>query len=41
MGTMFVCLGRQSQPFYPEEYRAEIESLIEAWRPEIWAASQR
>lgn len=40
MGTMFVCLGRQSQAFYPEEYRTEIEALIEAWRPEIWAASQ-
>ncbi|WP_309487072.1 DUF7673 family protein [Sinorhizobium meliloti] len=40
MGTMFICLGRQSQAFYPEEYRSEIEALIEAWRPEIWAANQ-
>ncbi|WP_336620644.1 DUF7673 family protein [Shinella sp. 838] len=40
MGTVFVCLGRQSQAFYPEEYQAEIEALIEAWRPEIWAESQ-
>lgn len=40
MGTMFICLGRQSQAFYPEEYQTEIEALIQAWRPEIWAASQ-
>ena len=40
MGTMFICLGRQSQAFYPEEDRTEIEALIQAWRPEIWAESQ-
>lgn len=40
MGTMFVCLGRQSEAFYPEEYQTEIEALIQAWRPDIWAASQ-
>ena len=40
LGTVFICLSRQSQAFYPEEYRSDIEALIEAWRPEIWAASQ-
>ncbi|MBP8937197.1 MAG: hypothetical protein KBG72_01815 [Agrobacterium sp.] len=40
MGTVFVCLGRQSEAFYPNEYRTEIEAIIEAWRPEIWASSQ-
>ncbi len=41
MGTIFVCLGRQSEPFYPEDYETEIEAVIEAWRPEIWAESQK
>jgi len=40
MGTVFICLGRQSEAFYPEDYQTEIEALIEAWRPEVWAASQ-
>lgn len=40
MGTVFNCLARQSQPFYPEEYKAEIEAVIEAWRPEVLAESQ-
>lgn len=41
MGTIFVCLGRQSEPFYPEDYETEIEAVIEAWRPEIWAESRK
>ena len=41
MGTIFVCLGRQSEPFYPEDYETEIEAVIEDWRPEIWAESQK
>lgn len=41
LGTIFVCLGRQSEPFYPEDYETEIEAVIEAWRPEIWAESQK
>lgn len=40
MATIFVCLSRQSQAFYPDTYRGEIEAVIQAWRPEIWAKSQ-
>jgi hypothetical protein len=29
----------QANAVYPEEYRREIEALIEAWRPEVWARS--
>lgn len=39
-GTVFICLGRQSEAFYPEDYQTEIKALIEARRPDIWAASQ-
>lgn len=41
MGAIFVCLGRQSEPFYPEDYETEIEAVIEAWRPEIWAERRK
>lgn len=39
MATIFVCLARQSEAFYPDDYREQIEAIIQAWRPEIWAKS--
>ncbi|MEF2072546.1 DUF7673 family protein [Consotaella aegiceratis] len=41
MATVFVCLSRNAMAFYPTAYRAEIEAIIEAWRPEVWAHSQQ
>lgn len=40
MATVFVWLSRQSSPDYPSAYRSEIEQIIAAWRPEIWAQAQ-
>lgn len=39
MATVFAWIARRSNAIYPEEYRLEIEGLIEAWRPEVWARS--
>jgi hypothetical protein len=39
MATVFSWLARQSTAVYPEEYRSEIEALIQVWRPEVWARS--
>lgn len=38
--TVFDWVARRPNAVYPEEYRGEIEALIEAWRPEVWARSQ-
>lgn len=40
MAAVFVWLSRQDNAVYPTEYRAELEHLIESWRPDIRAASQ-
>lgn len=39
IATVFSWMARQPMAIYPEEYRAEIEALIEEWRPQVWAAS--
>ncbi|NRC57299.1 hypothetical protein HK436_29665 [Mesorhizobium sediminum] len=39
MATVFSWLARQPEAVYPTEYRAEIEALIQAWRPDVWKAS--
>ncbi|ODT21674.1 MAG: hypothetical protein ABS35_16620 [Kaistia sp. SCN 65-12] len=39
MATVFGWIAHRSNAVYPEEYRAEIEGLIEAWRPDVWARS--
>ena len=39
MATVFGWIARRSNASYPEEYRLEIEGLIEAWRPDVWARS--
>lgn len=36
MGTVFTWIAAQNEVSYPAEYRAEIERLIEEWRPEVW-----
>ncbi|MCZ4348018.1 hypothetical protein O4H55_18485 [Devosia neptuniae] len=38
--AVFGWIARSPNAVYPEEYRGEIEALIEAWRPEVWARSQ-
>lgn len=40
MAIVFGWIARRSNAVYPEEYRAEIEGLIEAWRPQVWARSK-
>jgi hypothetical protein len=39
--TVFGWIARSPNAVYPEEYRGEIEALIERWRPEVWARSER
>lgn len=41
MAIVFEWIARRSNAIYPEEYRSEIENLIEAWRPEVWARSRQ
>lgn len=36
MARVFVYLAKLSVAEYPSEYRAEIESIIQVWRPEAW-----
>lgn len=40
MATVFARIAHRSNALYPNEYRGEIESLIELWRPEVWARSK-
>lgn len=40
MATVFAWIAHRSNAVYPDEYRSEIEGIIEAWRPEVWARSQ-
>lgn len=40
IATIVVCLARNSEAFYPTEYRSDIEAVIAQWRPEIWQASR-
>lgn len=39
--TVFGWIARSPNAVYPEVYRGEIEALIEGWRPEVWARSER
>lgn len=39
MATVFSWIAGRSNAIYPEDYRAEIEAIIQAWRPEVWARS--
>lgn len=40
MATVFTWLAGQGVAVYPTEYRAEIEKLIENWRPDVWAKAK-
>jgi len=40
MATVFSWIARQDNAIYPTEHRAEIEAIIEQWRPEVWARSK-
>jgi hypothetical protein len=37
MAIVFAWIALRSNAVYPEEYRLEIEALIEAWQPEVRA----
>ena len=37
MAAIFSWLATQGNAVYPTEYRADIEKLIEDWRPDVWA----
>lgn len=39
MATVFSWLAQQPDAVYPTEYRAEIEAIIQEWRPNVWAKS--
>lgn len=41
MVTVFAFLTRCDSAYYPEEYREEIEKLIDQWRPEIGAQADQ
>lgn len=41
MATVFSWLARQSDATYPTEHRAEIETIIAQWRPEILSRSSQ
>ena len=36
MALVFDWLSGLSEPEYPESYGAEIDRIIQLWRPEIW-----
>lgn len=40
MATVFTWIAAQDGVSYPAEYRAEIEKLIEKWRPHVWAKAK-
>jgi hypothetical protein len=40
MALVFSWVATQQSAVYPTEYRADIEGLIEEWRPEVWARSR-
>jgi hypothetical protein len=39
MAQVFSHLAGRSVADYPTEYRAEIEAIISAWRPQAWAGA--
>lgn len=39
MATVFAWMASRSNAIYPDEYRSEVEGLIDAWRPGVWARS--
>jgi hypothetical protein len=41
VATVFSWLARQDEAVYPTEHRAEIEAIIAAWRPDVWAKSNQ
>lgn len=40
MAAVFAHIARQHIAAYPDAYRAEIEDVIQLWRPEAWARAQ-
>lgn len=40
MARVFSYIADLNAAEYPTEYRAEIEGIIGAWRPDVWAAAQ-
>ncbi|MEI9425660.1 hypothetical protein O7A70_31475 [Mesorhizobium sp. Cs1299R1N1] len=39
MATVFSWLATLSEAEYPSGHRAEVEAIIELWRPEVWERS--
>jgi len=39
MATVFTWVATRSEAEYPTVYRAEIDAIIQLWRPEVWARS--
>ncbi len=39
MATVFTYLAGRQDAVYPEEYRSQIEAIIQQWRPDAWARS--
>lgn len=39
MATIFAWLAKQGGAVYPTEYRADIDQIIQQWRPEVWERS--
>ncbi|MCM2505636.1 hypothetical protein NDN16_18375 [Aureimonas altamirensis] len=40
MMTVFAFVARAPSPVYPDEYERDIRTLIQRWRPDVWARSQ-
>ena len=40
MARVFTFLATRTEAVYPDDRRAEIEQIIQLWRPDIWARSQ-
>lgn len=39
MATVFSWVASRSNAEYPNDYRSDIDAIIEAWRPVVWAQS--
>lgn len=39
MATIVSWIAEQEGAVYPTEYRADIEAVIQQWRPEVWERS--
>lgn len=40
MATIVAYLAQQTSPVYPEDRQADIDQILEQWRPAVWARAQ-